>query len=127
MNNELSKRDNGIQLDGTGGGSSLTRELVSQMTPEQRQKYAGKALETLIERESSDEDMRRRHAAANVGIARDIDTARELGKGKEDFTLTSTHRTASGETKVTVTKGSNKLMLVGMVVIAIIFFVLFSR
>ncbi|UJB15937.1 hypothetical protein [Xanthomonas translucens] len=66
-------------------------------------------------------------AAANVGIERDIETARQLGQGKEDFTLVSTHKTASGETKVTVTKGSNKLMLVGMVVIAIIFFVLFSR
>ncbi|WP_406235738.1 hypothetical protein ACI703_07995 [Isoptericola jiangsuensis] len=127
MSNELSKSDGGNQLTGVGSGSSLTRELVSQMTPEQRQKYAGKALETLIERESSDEEMRRRHAAANVGIARDIETARELGRGKEDFSLTSTHRTASGETKVTVTKGSNKLMLVGMIVIAIIFFVLFSR
>lgn len=127
MNNELSRRDTGSEPPETGGRSSLTRELVSQMTPEQRLKYAGKALETLLERESSDDEMRRRHAAADVGIARDIDTARELARGKEDFTLTSTHRTASGETKVTVTKGSNKLMLVGMVVIAIIFFVLFSR
>jgi hypothetical protein len=127
MSNELSNKNTESQLTGGGSGPSLTRELVSQMTPEQRQKYAGKAIEALIERESSDEDMRRRHAAADVGIARDIATARELGKGKEDYTLTSTHKTASGETKVTVTKAGNKLMFVGMVVIAIIFFVLFSR
>jgi len=127
MSNELSNKSTGSQPTGLGSGSSLTRELVSQMSPEQRQKYAGKAIEALIERENSDEDMRRRHAAANVGIERDIETARQLGQGKEDFTLVSTHKTASGETKVTVTKGSNKLMLVGMVVIAIIFFVLFSR
>ena len=71
MSNELSNKNTGSQLTDGGTGASLTRELVSQMTPEQRQKYAGKALEALIDRESSDEDMRRRHAAADVGIARE--------------------------------------------------------
>lgn len=126
MSNDLTNKTTGKQLTG-GSDSSLMRDLVNNMTPEEQQRHASKALDILIEREKSDVEMQRRHVAANVGIERDIETARQLNSAGSDFKLESEHKTASGHTKVTVTKNNNTMWIVGMVVIAVIFFVLFSR
>lgn len=126
MGNDITKSKTGTQLQ-SSDTSSLTRQLVAEMSDEERRKHGGKALEALIEREISDTDMQRRHVAANVGIERDIETARQLNQAGSDFRLESDHRTASGHTKVVVTKNNNTMWIVVMVVIAVIFFVLFSR
>lgn len=126
MSNDLTKKSSGTQLQG-GDASNLTRQLVAEMSPEDRQKYGGKAIEALIQRETSDVEMQRRHVAANVGIERDIETARQLNQAGSDFRLESEHKTASGSTKVTVTKNNNTMWIVAMVVIAVVFFVLFAN
>jgi outer membrane translocation and assembly module TamA len=127
MSNDLTNRTRGTGLGSTSERTSVLNELAKTLTPEQKEQLAMKATEALMEAESNERAAKLRYDASTVEMARHVDVAKEHEKLKSDFTINSSFKTASGETNIKVTKSNNLTIIVIAVVIAVIFFVMFSK
>jgi hypothetical protein len=125
MSNDLTKKTTGTGLSTESG--RFRQDLINQLTPEQRKELALKAGHEQLDLDKSDAEAVRRFNASSVEMQRDVQTAKDLNAIGSDFTMENSYKTASGETRIKVTKNNNTVWIVAMVVIAVIFFVLFSR
>jgi len=127
MSNDLTNRTTGTGLASTGERVSVLNELAKTLTPEQRAQLGVKAMEVLIEAEKNERDAILRHDASGIEMVKHVAFTKEHEKMKADFTITTSFKTATGETNVKVTKNNNTVIIVIAVVIAVIFFALFSK
>lgn len=127
MSNDLTNRTTGTGIGTTGERVSVLNELAKTLTPEQRTQLAMKATEALMVAESNERAAKLRHDASSVEMVRHVEVAKEHEKLKSDFTITSSFKTATGETNIKVSKNNNTVIIVIAVVIAVIFFALFSK
>jgi hypothetical protein len=127
MSNDLTNRTTGTGLGSTGERMSVLNELAKTLTPEQKAQLAMKATEALMIAEANERAAKLRHDASSIEMVRHVEVAKEHEKLKSDFTITSSFKTASGETNIKVTKSNNLTIIVIAVVIAVIFFALFSK
>lgn len=128
MSNDLTKSN----LTGTGlvtgsNAPKLLDKAFEQLTPEQKQKLLAVAGEQAIAQEIKDREAQRRFDASGAEMQRHVSLVREHERNKSDFTATSEFETASGKTTVRVSRANNTLYIVIAVVIAVVFFVVFSR
>jgi|GEM_PF-1026995 len=127
MSNELTKKPTNTGLSTTGDNASVLNELMKTLPPEQRKLLAQKAIEARIEAEENERAAKFRHDASTVEMVRHVDLVKEHEKIKSDYTINSSIKTATGETHIKVSKSNNMTFIVIAVVVAIVFFVMFSK
>ena len=127
MSNEISRSSQGKELTTPGSKGKLIDEAFELLTPEQKSRMAELAVERGIDLEVKDRDAKRRFDASGAEMDRAVDLAKQHEQMKSDFTIRSEFETASGKTSVNVSRANNTLFIVAAVVIAVVFFVIFSK
>lgn len=128
MSNDLTKSGSTeIELATGKGATKILDKAFDQLTPEQQQRLLAVASEHALQQEIKDREAQRRFEGSGADMQRHVALVREHEKGKSDFTATSEFETASGKTTVRVSRANNTLYIVIAVVIAVVFFVMFSR
>ena len=129
MSNDIKPTDQkgqGIQTQGGKGGH--LDAAFSNLSKEDQQRLTQLAIEKKIDLEVDDYVAKRKHEAASVEMRQGIDNVREMEKStKNDYTITGEYEGASGKTTFKVSKANNTMFIVIAVVIAVIFFVMFSK
>lgn len=127
MANDLTKSKKSGSGLVTGEKSPRVLDHAFQSLPaEEQKKLLAKAAELQLEQEVKDRDAQRNFNASSIEMERDVHTVKELNKAGPDFTMENTYKTASGETRIKVTKNNNMTWIIVAVVVAVIFFLLFA-
>lgn len=128
MNNELRKGGStGTGLSQGASGPKILDIAFQSLSAEQQQKLLAVASEQALSQEVKDREAQRRFDASGADMQRHVALVREHERNKSDFTATSEFETASGRTTVKVSRANNTLYIVIAVVVAVVFFVMFSR
>ena len=128
MTNDLSKLNApGSGLSAGGNTTRVLDQVFQMLAPEDQKKLLVRAAELALEQEVKDLNAQRNFNASGSEMKQHIEMAKEHEKLKSDFTIQSEFKTASGTTTVRVSKANNTLYIVIAVVIAVVFFVMFSR
>ena len=128
MSNDLTKQDaTGTGLATGSNAPKILDRAFQSLTPEQQQKLLAAASEQALQQEIKDREAQRKFDASGADMQRHVALVREHERNKSDFTATSEFETPSGRTTVKVSRSNNTLFIVIAVVIAVIFFVMFSR
>lgn len=128
MSNDLTKSNQtGTGLTSGSGAPKILDAAFQALSPEQKKKFLAAASEQALQQEVKDREAQRKFETSGADMQRHVVLVREHEKNKSDFTATSEFETASGKTTVKVSRSNNTLFIVIAVVIAIIFFVLFSN
>ena len=128
MSNDLTKQNSsGTGLTTGSNAPKILDRAFQSLTPEQQQKLLAVASEQALQQEIKDREAQRKFDASGADMQRHVALVREHERNKSDFTATSEFETASGRTTVKVSRSNNTLFIVIAVVIAVIFFVMFTR
>lgn len=128
MSNDLTRsKQSGAGLTTGSESQGLLHRAFQDLSPEDQRKFQAKATELALQQEVANLDAKRRFEASGAEMHRHVDLVKEHEKIKSDFTIHSEFETASGKTTVKVSKANNTLYIVIAVVIAVVFFVMFSR
>ncbi len=128
MTNDLTKsKQSGTGLTTGGNAPRALDQALQELSPEERKAHMAKAADLALDQEVRDRNAQRKFNASGAEMQRHVDLVKEHEKIKNDFTINSEFETASGKTTIKVSKANNTLYIVIAVVIAIVFFVMFSR
>ena len=128
MSNDLTKQNSsGTGLTTGSNAPKILDRAFQSLTPEQQQKLLAVASEQALQQEIKDREAQRKFDASGADMQRHVALVREHERNKSDFTATSEFETASGRATVKVSRSNNTLFIVIAVVIAVIFFVMFTR
>jgi hypothetical protein len=128
MSNEISRPGKtGQNLPTPTTKGTFIDSAFGQLTAEQKKRMAELAAERGIQLEVADYEASRKFHASGAEMERAVDLAKQHEQMKSDFTINSEFQTASGRTTVRVSRANNTLFIVIAVVIAVVFFVLFSK
>ena len=127
-NKDVTKTNqSGQNLTTPGSNTPFLDSAFNSLTTEQKKRMNEIAATHAMDQEVKDRDAARRFHASGADMQRHMDNVREHEKIKADFDIRSEIETASGKTTIKVSKANNTLYIVIAVVIAIVFFVLFSN
>jgi hypothetical protein len=109
-----------------GSNGALTQGIAS-LTGQDRKKLSKQIAEAQVELESNARQAELRHQASSADMRRDMEIAKEATSSGNDFKVEGSYKTASGETRVTVSKQQNTVTIVVVVSVVIALIVLVAR
>lgn len=109
-----------------GSNSALTQGIAN-LTDKDRKELSKQIAEAQVELESNTRQAELRHQASSADMKRDMEIAKEATSSGNDFKVEGSYKTASGETRVTVSKQRDTMTIVVVVSVVIALIVLVAR
>lgn len=119
MNDRKADESNDLIHRFPGSETRATDQFLSSLTEEERKSFGKEVGENLVAIDKKTREARLLFDASSADMQRDIEKVREMeSASRSDYELSATYRTASGETRLRITKSNNLVIVV--IVIAIV-------